>query len=97
MENYYKSIDGSYALEIVNGKLERTLIAYDRNSHANKWVILAENCRLPADDSYKNEQVNDTIIINYYDRTRIVFTQKRFLASLTAAPPIIIEEHWNRC
>jgi len=85
----YKIKDGSYAYEVIDGVLTNIHVAAPYNSKENKWYILAENCKLPADDNIirsrdsKPREVNNTIVVNAYNNKRIVFTQGRFLKQLS--------------
>jgi hypothetical protein len=73
----YKIFDGSYHYTIGKDELDHEFGIVTQN---RKYIIIAENCVLPA-DTYplrRCTQVNDCIIKDV-DCGAIIFTQKRFL------------------
>ena len=75
--NKVKVIDGSWALSLINGKMQhgdgRRLKGYGVHT------VLAVGCDLPADDSHiTSPQRNDTIILADFDGT-VTWIQERFL------------------
>lgn len=87
---YYKLIDGSWIYEIVDGELVDTFPAWDKWDAVNKWYILGDTIGdyvgeflLPTKRrGLPDIKSNNTIVINYYDNSRVLFTRRDFLAEI---------------
>jgi hypothetical protein len=77
--------DGSWSMVLQNGTLERTLdIAITK---PNRYIVIASGipgANYPTNKSYSFYQPpdNDTILVDYYYKTRIIFTQAGFCTKL---------------
>ena len=89
---YYKVIDNSGSLEMCKGKLisGTAFSSQDKRQEAlNKWVLLEEGWNYPAYKETFNTYYNDVMLVNFFDKDRYLFIEKRFL--------LVIEERCTCC
>ncbi len=91
VKGLYRIWDESYGLAITKEGLKNTYPASPHPKEINKYEIMAEECKLPADNTMNDihgfyRQNNDTIVRNVETGT-IIFTQRRFLRKIEESCP----------